>query len=92
MPEPATQRSQRARAAWIDGAISALNGAVGDTLHARGNGLEIAMGFHDADGPLALEACRSGPCVAARRRSHVHAGIEIKRRCAPTGSEQKEPA
>jgi triacylglycerol lipase len=56
MPEPATQRSQRARAAWIDGAISALNGAVGDTLHARGNGLEIAMAFHDADGPLALEA------------------------------------
>jgi triacylglycerol lipase len=55
MPDPGTRRPRRIRPAWVDLAISALNGAVGDALHARGNGLAIAMAFHDTDGPLALE-------------------------------------
>jgi triacylglycerol lipase len=52
MPDPVTRRPRRIRPAWVDVAISALNGAVGDALQARGNGLAIAMAFHDADGPL----------------------------------------
>jgi triacylglycerol lipase len=55
MPDPGTRPPRRIRPAWVDLAISALNGAVGDALHARGNGLAIAMAFHDTDAPLALE-------------------------------------
>lgn len=48
-PEPAPSGT------WIDRAVSALNGAVGDHLARRGNGLAIRTAFFDRGRPLALE-------------------------------------
>lgn len=41
---------------WVDSAQGVLNGAIGDYLNQRGNGLEIPMALHHQGQPLALEA------------------------------------
>jgi hypothetical protein len=80
MPDPATRRPRGIRPAWVDAAISALNGAVGDALHARGN-LE----------PDALTAALPAPTEKLCIRVHGRPG----RRAGPVPSaygESRRPA
>lgn len=48
------QRPQKSPG-WIDKAISAVNGVVGDYLKEKNNGLEIQMAFYHENQPLCLE-------------------------------------
>lgn len=83
MPDPATGRQRRIRPAWVDVAISALNGAVGDTLQARGNGLAIPMAFHDAGGAVTLEPdalTAALPAPTGKLCILVH-GLGVNERC-----------
>jgi pimeloyl-ACP methyl ester carboxylesterase len=59
----------------LDRTISALNAVVGDYLHRRANGLEIAMGFYDRGEPLACdrrEIARAHPGATGRVCVLVH--------------------
>lgn len=59
----------------LDLTISALNAVVGDYLRRRGNGLEIAMGFHHRGEPLACdrrEIARAHPAATGRLCILVH--------------------
>lgn len=63
-------------AAWIgDAALGLVNGAIGDHLHARSNGLDLGMRFRAADGYVALERdalARALPAATAKVALFVH--------------------
>ena len=62
--------------AWLaDAAMGLVNGAIGDHLHARGNGLDLGMSFRAGSGYVALERealARALPAAGSRVALFVH--------------------
>lgn len=73
-PLPVPLRSDVTKdAAWIaDAAIGLVNGAIGDHLHARGNGLDLGMALRAGDGYVGTDRPLDLPGATPRVAVFVH--------------------